>query len=413
MLTIPATYALGRTVFDVRGALFAAGLVTLSPFMTWYGTEIRMYSLLALVVVLNQLFFVRLFQGAGRAAWAGYALTAVVGIYTHYFFWLTLVTQAVFFLAQRRRFPRGTFTRLLGVAGLLLAAIAPWELFVRAQGGSGNNTPLLISPTSVDLSNTFSQFFFGFQDDRINTLLVAAWPVAVLLVLLAVQKAKRVPAEVGYFLLTGLLPIAAAFVVSVTVRPLYISRYLILALPSLMLFLTWMFNTYGRRTGRLLGTAFVLVMVVTSLHQALAPTTPTKEDYQAASRFLQTAAQPQDVVVVSPPFTSYPFDYYWQGTAATTTLPVWNRFVAGTAPAFDAATLPQQVQQIAGSHHDAWLVLSYDQGYEKTVLDYFDSHYERRTTRQLSPGLQVVQFRLRYDIPDTGSSSSPQQARST
>lgn len=403
LLTIPATYALGRTAFSVRSSLFGATLVALSPFMTWYGSEIRMYSLLALVVVLNQLFFVRIFQRAPGANWTFYALTATVGIYTHYFFWLTLVTQAVFYLLKRRRFAAGTLLRLAGVAGLLVVAISPWLLYVRSEGGSGGNQPLLAAPTSVDLFNTFSQFFFGFQDDRINTLLVATWPLAVLLALLAVQKSQRLPAEVGFFLLMAVFPIGAAFAESTYLRPIYISRYLIVCLPSLMLFLVWMFNAYGRRTGWLLRIAFTALMVATSLHQAVARSTPVKEDYQAATRYLETAAQPQDVVVVSPPFTSYPFDYYWSGSAATTTLPQWNRFVAGSAPAFDKATLPTEVGQIAAGHHDAWLVLSYDQGYQKTVLDYFDAHYERLDSRPISPGLQVVHFRLRYDIPDTAA----------
>ncbi len=217
------------------------------------------------------------------------------------------------------------------------------------------------------------------------------------------QKTQRLPAEVGYFLLMAVFPIGVAFVESTYLRPIYISRYLIVALPSLMLFLVWMFNAYGRRIGWLLRITFAVLMVGTSLHQAVARSTPVKEDYQAAASYLAATAQPQDVVVVSPPFTSYPFDYYWAGSAATTTLPQWNRFVAGAAPAFNPATLPQEVGQIAAGHHDAWLVLSYDQGYQKAVLDYFDAHYERIETRPLSPGLQVVHFRLRYDLPDTAA----------
>ncbi len=403
VLTIPALYALARRVFDERSSLFAAALVALSPFLTWYGNEIRMYAALALIVVLNQLFFLRLFQRAAGANWTGYAITALAGIYTHYFFWLTLVTQGVFYLVNRRRFAPGTFVRLVAVGALMLAALAPWLLFVRTQGGSGGSDPLLIDPTSVDLFNTFSQFLAGFQDNSINTTLVALWPLLVLLSLLALQKTKRVPPEVGYFLLMGLLPVLAAFAVSVTVRPVYVSRYLIVALPSLLLFLTWLLTVYGRRTSLVLRSVLLVGLVAASLHQALSTSTPAKEDYRAASDYLQSAAAPQDVVVVSPPFTSYPFDYYWKGAAAVTTLPAWNRFEAGDAPAFDPATLPAEAAGLKVSHEDAWLVLSYDQGYQKTVVQYFDSNFQRVGVRQLSPDLLVYHYRLRYDLPDTGA----------
>jgi mannosyltransferase len=401
LLTIPAVYALGRRVLSERASLYAAGLVAVSPFMTWYGNEVRMYSMLTLIAVLNQLFFLRLLQRAPGANWTLYAVTALAGIYTHYFFWFTLLTQGLFFLVNRRRFPRGTFVRLLAVAAGLVVALLPWLLFVRGQGGSEGNRPLLAAPTSVDLFNTFSQFLFGFQDDRINTLLVALWPLAVLLALLAVQKTKRVPLEVGYLLLMGLFPVLAAFAVSVTARPLYVNRYLIVSLPSLLLFLTWLFTVYGRRTARLLRVGMLVALLVASVHQATAATTPTKEDYRAASDYLRTAATPQDVVVISPPFTSYPFQYYWKGAAALTTLPAWNRFEAGAAPAFDPETLPAQAAALKVSHRDAWLVLSYDQGYEKTIVRYFDTHFERKQVRALSPGLMVIEYRMRYDQPDT------------
>ena len=403
VLTIPAVYALARRVFDLPNALFAATLVALSPFLNWYGNEIRMYTLLALLTVLNQLFFVRILQRAPGANWLGYALTALAGIYTHYFFWLGLVTQAGFYVVNRRQFAEGTLRRLVGTALLLVAAIAPWLAFVSSQGGSSGEQPLLAAPTSVDLFNTFSQFLFGFQDDQVNTLLVALWPLAVLLALFALQKTKRIGLEVGYFLMVGLVPITCAFVFSVAIRPLYISRYLIIALPSLLLFLTWLLSTYGRRTARMLRAAFLVAVVATSVHQAVSATTPSKEDYRAASGFLAASAHPQDIVIISPPFTTYPFDFYYRGAAAVTTLPLWDRFQAGSAPPFDAKTLPAQAAQIKGEHEDAWLVLSYDQGYQQKIRQFYDSHYQRLAVRAISPRLAVYHYRLRYDIPRTSS----------
>ena len=317
--------------------------------------------------------------------------------------WLGLATQAVFYLANRRRFAAGTLKRLVGVAVLLVVAIAPWLVFVRSQGGSSAEQPLLAAPTSVDLFNTFSQFLFGFQDDQVNTLLVALWPLAVLLALFALQKTKRIGLEVGYFLLVGLVPITCAFIFSVAVRPLYISRYLIIALPSLLLFLTWLLSTYGRRAARLLRAAFLIGVVATSVHQAVSATTPSKEDYRAVSDYLAVAAHPQDIVIISPPFTTYPFDYYYRGAAAVTTLPLWDRFQAGSAPPFDARTLPAQAAQIKGEHEDAWLVLSYDQGYQQKIRQFYDSHYQRLAVRTVSPRLTVYHYRLRYDIPTTSS----------
>jgi mannosyltransferase len=58
--TILVTYYLGSLAFHRRSiGLFAAFLLTISPFMQWYGSEARMYAMLAFFVVLHQVFFIK------------------------------------------------------------------------------------------------------------------------------------------------------------------------------------------------------------------------------------------------------------------------------------------------------------------------------------------------------------------
>ena len=73
--------------------------------------------------------------------------------------------------------------------------------------------------------------------------------------------------------------------------------------------------------------------------QATNPDTPVTEDYRTAAQLVEEGARPQDVVVLSSPFTVYPFEYYYDGAARLTTLPVWDR--QGPAPAYDPARLPE------------------------------------------------------------------------
>ena len=82
VLTIPAVYLLGNLSFSRSVSLFAAIMFAVSPFLNWYGSEIRMYSLLTLLTVLNQYFFILLFKKrpVRGSTWAGYTITAVLGI---------------------------------------------------------------------------------------------------------------------------------------------------------------------------------------------------------------------------------------------------------------------------------------------------------------------------------------------
>jgi mannosyltransferase len=44
VLTIPAIYYLARNAYSRGTAIFAATIAAVSPFLNWYGNEIRMYS---------------------------------------------------------------------------------------------------------------------------------------------------------------------------------------------------------------------------------------------------------------------------------------------------------------------------------------------------------------------------------
>lgn len=397
---IPLTYILSRQLLSSRQSLLAAGLVTLSPFMNWYGSEARMYMLLTLLTVINQIFFVRIINRR-PGAWWGYGLSAVVGVYSHYFFAFVLLTQGVFFLFNRAHFPAGSFRRFVGVAVAVVISLAPWLYYVYSLGLASSTRPHLLKPTSVDLFNTFSQFFFGFQDDRINTIIVSLWPIMILIGFLAIQRNRRFTPSITYLALAAFFPILGAFLISSFVTPVYISRYLIVALPALYILLVWVISGLPRRLPGYVIVGLVGVMTLTSGRQAASADTPVKEDYSGATTYISAHARPQDVVILSAPFTIYPVEYYYTGQAPLQTLPVWDRFKAGDAPAYQAAGLPSQVKTLAADHRNAWVMLSYDQGHNKEILDYYDQHYERLMSRPFSPGLVVYEYKLRYDIPNT------------
>jgi hypothetical protein len=127
--------------------------------------------------------------------------------------------------------------------------------------------------------------------------------------------------------------------------------------------------------------------------------TPVKENYLGVSTYLTSHVRPQDVVLISAPFTIYPIEYYYKGTAPISTLPVWNQYAYGSIPAFSETTLPAQVASSTADAQDVWLVLSYDQGYQKDIKDYFDAHYKLLFTKIFSPALTLYVYQLRYDTP--------------
>lgn len=414
--SIPAIYALGKLAYGRAIGLFAATLLALSPFMNWYGSEIRMYTLFAFLTILNQYFFIALMRKRGEPLehwWAGYAITALMGIFVHYFFFLGLLSQALFFFVRRELFAKGSLKRFIGTAAMIAAAMAPWLWWVLRQGQASDASPILRAPTSVDVFNTFSQFVFGFQTDHLNTVALSLWPIAVLLGILAIRKTSTMLPETQYFALTFFVSVAAAFVVSITLEPVFVARYLIFTVPSLYLVLASLLYNYPPRASRIARVAVILLMIGGLATEALSAQTPVKEDYRGAARYLTERAQAQDIVILSAPFTVYPVEYYYRGSAPLSTIPRWDRYAFGPIPEFASERLPQEVEQLTQDHQYAWLLLSYDQGYEEEVRIYFDTNFERVFTTEFSPGLTLWVYKLRYDTPladvqfDPGTIISP------
>ncbi len=417
ILSIPALYLLGTAAYNRRVGFFAAFLFSISPFVNWYGNEIRMYTLFTFLVILNQYFFVKIFKNTEQSTspaardhiWALYALTAILGVFSHYFFFLNLASQAVFYLLQRKRFHAGSFKRFVYAMIIVCAVFVPWGWYVLHLGEAGNQDPLLAVPTSVNLFSTVSQFVFGFQNDNINTILLSLWPITILFAFLGLRKraGRNEHPETLYFLITLLVSIAIAFVGSFVIAPIFVSRYLIFTVPSLYLLLAGLFESYTSQFAQLARYGLAALMVLTLAVEIASPTTPVKENYEEATSYLNTHATAQDVVILSAPFTVYPVQYYYRGTAPITTLPIWNQYSYGPIPSFDAAKLPDQVKDATGSSQNVYLLLSYDQGYEKQIKDYFESHYQRLYLHTYSDDLTLYVYKLRYDTAATQVTMTP------
>ena len=397
MTYVLATYALGRRSIG----LFAAFLVTISPFMNWYGAEARMYTMLAFLSVLHIFFFVKIMRSSGSLRWVWWTLTGILGIYTHYFFVFVLLTECIAALVLRKKLldPHALRNVIIG-GGIIALSLVPWLYYVFQLGFASNTQPALGVPTAGDLFDTYVQFIFGFQVPLVNTLIISLWPVLVLLAFFALQRSqKKVPPEITLFVFLAVIPVISAFIISVTIRPFYLSRYLIIALPAVFIFVAWVLTRYRPWIAQTVRILLSVAVVVLFIVQIINPNTPVKEDYQEAVAYLDARTKPSDVVVLAAPFTIYPVEYYYKGNAKLTTQPIWNRFESGSVPAYDAGSVALQTSQNVAAYQNAWLVLSYDQGYNKKLKDYYDSHYQKLSERVFSPGLTVYEYRIRYDTP--------------
>lgn len=394
ILTIPLVYLLSRTVLTRPWALLITGLFSFAPFMNWYANEARMYTLLALFSVANQYFFVKILQK--RKGWIGYALTAIVGAYSHYFFVFNLITQAIFYLFNRASFQPGALKRFVAVAVGLVLAVSPWIYYFISEGAANNTRPLIEAPTTVNFFNIYSQFLFGFQSDPINTTIVSTWPLLVIAVFFTVKRHLKIDVATSYLLVAASLPVLLAFALSFIITPFFLSRYMVPVVAPLFIVIGWLVSRYSKPAAVSIAVIWIAATGILFTQQTTSADNPVREDYKSVAAYVDENASPSDIVILSAPFTVYPFEYYYKGTSQVRTLPIWDRQNPGPVPPFEADKLPGEADRLIKGHEYVYLLLGQDQGYEQDIYSYFNNRYDRTFSKTYSNGLTLYVYRVGY-----------------
>jgi hypothetical protein len=137
-------------------------------------------------------------------------------------------------------------------------------------------------------------------------------------------------------------------------------------------------------------------MLGLSVFQGISAQTPVKEDYSVLDTYLNKSVGPQDVVAVSVPFTIYPIEYQYQGSAKIVTIPEWDHYDVGSIPKFEMNTFINQINDLKKNYNQIDLVLSYDQGYQKDIVNYMDTHYALVQKKDFSESVELRVYKLRY-----------------
>lgn len=82
--SIPIVYLVGSRTVGRAGALLAAALTTLSPFMVFYSAEARSYSVMMALVLLSTLMLLLAIDRRRPGWWIGYTVFVCMAAYTHY-----------------------------------------------------------------------------------------------------------------------------------------------------------------------------------------------------------------------------------------------------------------------------------------------------------------------------------------
>ncbi len=145
-------------LFGNRAATVAGILLAIGPFPVHYAQEVRMYALMALLLISASWAYFRAIRSGRLAAWAAFALLSVLAQYTHTLSAFFLVALAATAIWQRANHGLRN-TIIAGLAAMLL--YAPWLVYVPSQLSRVRWAYWVTRPGAAELLRTWLVFVAG------------------------------------------------------------------------------------------------------------------------------------------------------------------------------------------------------------------------------------------------------------
>lgn len=347
--TIVFVYLISTNLFDKRTGLASALVVALAPFHVQYSQEIRMYSLMAFLLMAMTWCFLKARESQSKRWWVIFGVLAGMAMHTQQLSAFFLVAIGLIPFWSRRR------QDIIGIVlGATVAFIVylPWLVNIPSQLQKVNSYYWIAPPDGIALLVTLRSFLSVQLDMPSPASMIALLGALFLFLFLIVQllmvwrrprrQAKSDKPSLYIVLWLFGAPVILLWLVS-QVQPVYLERAL---LPSaLMLYITfgWLFTRSGMPR-IIAGILMIIGLMLSSIglyHQYTWSTFPNSP-FQQAIDFIAKESGENDVVVHMNKLSVLPMIYYDRD--------VNQRFISDVAGSSeDTLALPtQEILNIIG-----------------------------------------------------------------
>jgi uncharacterized membrane protein len=301
-------------------AATAALLLAVAPIAVKYGQEARMHALFMLLAALSTLLLFRAMARPRRwLRWVAYALALTATIYTMYFGFLILATQAALALCTlveaRRMAPQIAIGFAAAVAAALVLYLPWWPVLLgilrqRAEVGAiegGVGHPLTFITGVVEAlgptPTLAAWLFFGLYLIGLAALARWRWPAAVLAAL--------------WLGLPTALPLVLGDPRALQFRYAFVLPVYLTTIAGAAWAIAGRWGAVGQSiTGRRVGQYAVWALATISLISTLGIYQQPKPNWREAAAYLTAHTQPADIILIGPLWDEGRFiGYYYQGQA--------------------------------------------------------------------------------------------------
>jgi hypothetical protein len=262
-------YVLGRRVFGDTAALCYCGLLLCLPMIATYSHAGRMYTWAACIVTGVFLSACRVMQSGKLRACILLGLFSAMAAYTHYYalmaaFWANLFVLVYLLLKRDKAWHKHALVALTAAASFL-----PWLLVLVGQARSVQRAFYIAPPTAATvlgcLTDPFAQNMWGWRPSI--PMIVITYGLGAWVGFGALRKRSgREGAILGLATTVFVGTLLTALVLSLTVRPILMSRYMMSIVTLLMVAPALYFAGSGNRWVKyLLGGVLLCCGIYTAL----------------------------------------------------------------------------------------------------------------------------------------------------
>ena len=386
--TVPMVYAIGRELVDSETGLLAALLMAVNVTCILFAQQARAYAMIAMMVTLATLLFLRAIKNPSRWRCAGYTILGSACAYVHLFGSLVFPAHFVALFV----FPTTRKTRLR--LFVCLAIIAMFSLFeIRLAIGGDHGQVNWIPPTTVGqvlrLFETFAGLLWGIGQNNgslLFLLYVASVAIAV------IRGWKRDRASMMFLLSLVLLPIAIALVVSLR-KPLFMPRYLFIGLPFFVLLAAFGLRQIQPRP--MMASLAGLIVLLSLGQDRLYYHDHSREEWRGAIALLASESKPGDILIVFPEGFLHSVDYYRDRTEPHPAFRVMLLSVEQRDRVAEYTDVRKGLEQYLSAQNIApigriWILTDNDNGANPKLKWLFDGHQIGGPPRL--PGLSLFRY---------------------
>jgi mannosyltransferase len=228
--TVPVVYLAARWMGGRRAAAIAGLLVAVSPVMVWFSQEARAYALATLLSALTVLCVVG-YQRSCRSRWlAGWAVSASLGLVTHYFVAFVVLGELVWLLRTAPRDRR--LAAAVGLVAVVGCALLPLVITQEQTGHADYISHASLHTTLVQIPK---QLLLGYASPDQQLTVVLATLLLLVGAVMPLALSAPVRARAAWPLATGVAAILVPVVLALCGVDFLDARNLVPALPPLVI----------------------------------------------------------------------------------------------------------------------------------------------------------------------------------